>query len=124
LYEGKCQVDYAVSTSEYVSVAEVAARQAKAVKAKEQRQAFQGPALLKKLTGTMVSIPTGSLQMGSMHRDDEQPIHRVNINAFKMSEAKVNWAQYQPCVDAGVCPNASDQAWSKGERPGNQCQLQ
>ena len=34
-----------------------------------------------------------------------------------MSEAKVNWAQYQPCIDAGACPNASDQGWGKGNRP-------
>lgn len=69
----------------------------------------------------MVKIPAGSFQMGSTVYSDEQPMHRVTIASFYMQAHEVTWAQYQPCIDAGVCVNndsaGGDKGWGKGNRP-------
>ena len=42
--------------------------------------------------------------MGSDTGDaDEQPVHQVTVPAFEMNRTEVTVAQYQACVDAGVC---------------------
>jgi len=66
----------------------------------------------------LISIPAGSFQMGSNDGgSDEKPVHRVSISAFKMMEKELTWAQYQPCIDAGVCSSDSDAGFGKGNRP-------
>jgi len=66
----------------------------------------------------MVIIPAGSFQMGSNESSDEQPIHRVKIaEPFAMGQYEVTWAQYQPCIDAGVCSSDGDQGYGKANRP-------
>ena len=73
-----------------------------------------------KFLSGFVNIPAGSYMMGS---GDEKPIHRVSLNAFKMMANEVTWSQYQPCINAGVCPNndggedGGDAGWGKDNRP-------
>ncbi|WP_299071469.1 bifunctional serine/threonine-protein kinase/formylglycine-generating enzyme family protein [uncultured Paraglaciecola sp.] len=80
------------------------------------------PPAIKQLVNSIVSIPAGSFMMGSENGDDdEKPVHRVNIKAFKLMQTEVTWAMYQPCIDAGACPNnnsvGGDKGWGKGNRP-------
>ncbi|MGX5174012.1 SUMF1/EgtB/PvdO family nonheme iron enzyme [Aliikangiella sp. IMCC44653] len=70
----------------------------------------------------MVSIPAGSFQMGCVSgqgcRSNEKPVHTVSINAFKMSETEVTFAQWDACVSAGGCSHKpSDRGWGRGSRP-------
>jgi len=67
----------------------------------------------------MVVIPAGSFQMGSNNgSSDEKPIHRVMIaTSFAIGQYEVTWAQYQPCIDAGVCSSDGDKGRGKGNRP-------
>ncbi|MGX5174001.1 SUMF1/EgtB/PvdO family nonheme iron enzyme [Aliikangiella sp. IMCC44653] len=70
----------------------------------------------------MVSIPAGSFQMGCVSgqgcRSNEKPVHTVSINAFKMSETEVTFAQWDACVAAGGCSYKPDDKGSgRGNRP-------
>jgi len=66
----------------------------------------------------LVSIPAGSFQMGTNDGDsDEKPVHRVTISAFRMMANELTWAQYLPCIDAGVCSSDGDSDFGKGNRP-------
>jgi formylglycine-generating enzyme required for sulfatase activity len=49
----------------------------------------------------MVYVPAGEFQMG----DEEfaKPVHTVILDAFWIDRTEVTNAQYQECVDAGVC---------------------
>jgi formylglycine-generating enzyme required for sulfatase activity len=76
--------------------------------------------LLAQMGIELADIPAGSFMMGSNNGDDdEKPVHRVTVPAFKMMKHEVTWAQYQPCIDAGVCSTGSDgdEGWGKGNRP-------
>ena len=45
----------------------------------------------------MVLIPAGSFRMGDLDgggRDNEKPVHRVNINAFALGKTEVTFAEY------------------------------
>lgn len=45
---------------------------------------------------TMVNIPAGTFQMGSMDgNSDEKPIHTVSISAFEMSATEITQGQYK-----------------------------
>ncbi|MEE4246259.1 MAG: formylglycine-generating enzyme family protein [Kangiellaceae bacterium] len=75
---------------------------------------------------TMKVIPAGSFMMGCSKgdfqcEDDEKPRHKRTIKAFYLGETEVTWDTYQLCIDAGVCPdnseNAGDNGWGKGKRP-------
>ena len=66
----------------------------------------------------MVTIPGGTFHMGSNERDDEQPIHEVTIDAFRLSDAEVTFSQWDACVVAGGCSySPDDQGWGRGDRP-------
>lgn len=66
----------------------------------------------------MVTIPSGSFQMGSNNGDDdEKPVHRVTINAFRMSKTEVTFAQWDACVAAGSCSHKPDKGWGRENRP-------
>ncbi|MGX5174010.1 SUMF1/EgtB/PvdO family nonheme iron enzyme [Aliikangiella sp. IMCC44653] len=70
----------------------------------------------------MVSIPAGSFQMGCVSgqgcESDEKPVHTVSINAFKMSETEVTFAQWDACVAAKGCSyKPDDEGWGRGIRP-------
>ena len=66
----------------------------------------------------LVSIPAGSFKMGSNNgKSHEKPVHRVTISAFNMMANELTWAQYQPCIDAGVCNSDGDAGFGKGKKP-------
>ena len=67
------------------------------------------PQLAQKTTESIrwMNIKAGAFMMGDEHYDDSAPSHRVNLNAFSISETEVTVAQYQACVDAGHCAPAS-----------------
>ena len=50
-----------------------------------------------------ITIEGGSFLMGSAGVSDEIPIREVTVPTFKMMQTEVTVAQYQACVDAGVC---------------------
>ncbi len=68
---------------------------------------------------TLKGIPSGTFTMGSSYgSSNEKPAHRVSVPAFRVMTTEVTWDMYQPCIDAGVCPNNdSDAGWGKGNRP-------
>ena len=48
------------------------------------------------LAGKMIAIPAGSFQMGSNDgRDNEKPVHRVSLKAFKLGQHEVTQQQWQ-----------------------------
>ena len=84
------------------------------------------------LVPEMVSIPAGTFTMGCKDgRDnvegvdkcesatDEQPTHKVSVNAFQMGKTEVTFAEWDVCVADGVCPKdaAGDKGWGRGNRP-------
>jgi formylglycine-generating enzyme required for sulfatase activity len=73
---------------------------------------------IKQVIDNMISIPSGTFQMGSNEISDEKPIHRVSISAFKISQTEVTFAQWDACVSAGGCTyRPSDSNWGRGNRP-------
>jgi formylglycine-generating enzyme required for sulfatase activity len=77
-------------------------------------------ALVKQLAGTLVKIPSGSFRMGDLSGDGygyERPVRTISVASFYMQQHEVTWNQYQPCIDAGVCPSISSKGLSKGNRP-------
>ncbi len=71
----------------------------------------------------MIVIPAGSFLMGSpeIEQDrnaDEGPQHEVTIpKAFAVSKFEVTFAEWDACVEAGACPQASDRGWGRDDRP-------
>jgi len=68
----------------------------------------------------MVSIPSGTFQMGSncCERNDEKPVHPVTIKTFRMSQTEVTFAQWDACISDGGCTyRPIDQGWGRGNRP-------
>lgn len=52
----------------------------------------------------MVSVPAGAFLMGSADGGaDEQPVHRVDLDAFELDVYEVTNVLYKKCVDAGKC---------------------
>ncbi|MFQ5617104.1 MAG: SUMF1/EgtB/PvdO family nonheme iron enzyme, partial [Anaerolineales bacterium] len=56
----------------------------------------------------MVYVPAGNFTMGASESnssvgDDEKPQHGVYLDAFWIDQTEVTNAQYQMCVNAGVC---------------------
>ncbi len=51
-----------------------------------------------------VFVPAGSFMMGDDEgRNNERPAHEVMLDAFWLDRTEVTNAQYEACVDAGVC---------------------
>lgn len=80
---------------------------------------IQKPLNIKTIKPQMVTIPSGTFQMGSNDGDsDEKPAHQVTINAFKMSQTEVTFAQWDACVSGGGCAyRPDDEGWGRGNRP-------
>jgi len=58
---------------------------------------------------TLVFVPAGEFLMGSSASDkaasaNERPQHAVYLDAFWIDRTEVTNAQYQQCVQAGICP--------------------
>lgn len=52
----------------------------------------------------MMYVPAGKFTMGwNKGKQDEQPEHRVYLDAFWIDQTEVTVGQYHLCVDAGVC---------------------
>jgi formylglycine-generating enzyme required for sulfatase activity len=51
----------------------------------------------------MALIPAGSFQMGSDAEEDEQPVHTVTLDAYRIDVYEVTNAYYAACVSAGWC---------------------
>jgi formylglycine-generating enzyme required for sulfatase activity/energy-coupling factor transporter ATP-binding protein EcfA2 len=70
---------------------------------------------------TMVVIPAGSMQMGSLLSPHEQPPHLVTITEpFAVSKTEITFAEWDACVThgAGGCnPGITDQNWGRGSQP-------
>ena len=50
----------------------------------------------------VAAIPPGRLQMGSASgRPDEQPVHAVDVAAFRLGTTPVTHAQYAPFLESG-----------------------
>jgi formylglycine-generating enzyme required for sulfatase activity len=43
----------------------------------------------------MVPIPAGEFEMGSTRKKDEQPVHKVKLDAFWMQAHEVTWDEYR-----------------------------
>ena len=59
----------------------------------------------------MVTLPGGSFTMGGRGGEkDEQPQHTVTVTAFSIDKYETSYAQYDSCVQKGVCtpPHFSD----------------
>jgi len=80
---------------------------------------IQKPLNINTIEPQMVTIPSGTFQMGSNGGDsDEKPVHQVTINAFKMSQTEVTFAQWDACVSASGCAyRPDDEGWGRGNRP-------
>jgi formylglycine-generating enzyme required for sulfatase activity len=57
---------------------------------------------------TLVYVPAGEFTMGSDSQSDEQPIHKVTLDAFWIDKTEVTNAMYAKCMDAGRCKLPSD----------------
>ena len=52
----------------------------------------------------MMYVPAGAFTMGwNGGKPDEQPEHRVYLDAFWIDQTEVTVGQYRKCVEAGVC---------------------
>jgi formylglycine-generating enzyme required for sulfatase activity len=70
----------------------------------------------------MVCVPAGRFLMGSTDadgeaQDDEKPQHTVTLDAFFIDRTEVTNAQYQRCVDAGVCLVADMNSYDPQGKP-------
>ncbi len=80
----------------------------KAVKesATGQKPSQEKPAPTKPIEGSMVVVPAGEFMMGSAVGDsDEQPEHKVHVDAFSMDVYEVTVGQYAAFLQAkGIDP--------------------
>jgi formylglycine-generating enzyme required for sulfatase activity len=51
----------------------------------------------------MLDVPAGCFMMGSQGPSGSSPLHEVCLNAYKIGQTEVTNAQFQRCVEAGVC---------------------
>ncbi len=69
----------------------------------EALQTFR-PAILPTISEPkMVTLPGGTLRMGSNDDLSERPVHTVLVEPFLMARAAVTVQEWQACVDAGAC---------------------
>lgn len=65
---------------------------------------------------TLVLIPAGEFFMGSNDQgyDNEQPVHRVNLDSFWINQTEVTNSMYAKCVASGVCKKPEEIRLSPG----------
>ena len=101
--------------------AKEAKRLAYVKEAKRLADAEEAKRLAAKITGKMVNIPAGSFMMGApeagfLEVSFGNPLHRVRVSAFKMSQTEVTFAAWDACYSARACDNAYELRWSEGDR--------
>ena len=67
-----------------------------------------------------IDIPAGEFLMGDNFNDgwvDEQPVHTVYLDAFKMSKYEITFEQYDMFCDETGRNKPDDRGWSRGNRP-------
>ena len=67
---------------------------------------------------TMVLVPGGSYQMGSLEFPDSKPIHQVIIDSFWMDEHEVTNAQFKKFVDATGYLTVAERSLDHKDFPG------
>lgn len=70
----------------------------------------------------MVSIRSGSFIMGDRNdrgRDEEKPVHIVNVPGFSLGKYEVTFVQWDVCVADGGCGGYApmDKGWGRGKQP-------
>ncbi len=69
----------------------------------------------------MITIPTGSFEMGDLDRngdDNELPVHKVTIkHRFALSQKEVTFAEYDLFALSTGRSLPADEGWGRGERP-------
>jgi formylglycine-generating enzyme required for sulfatase activity len=67
-----------------------------------------------------IDIPAGEFLMGDNFnddREDEQPVHNVYLDAYKMSKYEVTFEQYDTFCDETNRRKPDDRGWSRETRP-------
>ena len=69
----------------------------------------------------MVVVPAGRFQMGCVSgrdcRDDERPVHGVEVASFALSKHEITFDEYDTFVQATGHRRPSDRGWGRGGRP-------
>ena len=71
----------------------------------------------------MVEIPGGTFEMGDLTggrgESNENPVHTVTIEPFRLGKHEVTFAQWDACVADGGCEGyrPGDESWGRGSRP-------
>lgn len=77
----------------------------------------------------MKKLPAGTFTMGCKNgRDnvegadkcegtDEYPPYQISVNSFWIGVYEVTFDEWDMCVKDGVCPEAQDEGWGRGNRP-------
>ena len=65
----------------------------------------------------MVFVEGGTFQMGSNYKNEEKPIHSINVPSFWMGRCLITWNEYDTfCIQTGK-ERPSDVGWGRGLRP-------
>ena len=84
-----------------------------------QKQSQEKPALAQPVEGSMAVVPAGEFMMGSPTGDsDEQPAHKVYVDAFSMDVYEVTVGQYAAFLQATGVNAPSD--WQRMNQPAHQ----
>src|SRR5262245_20438817 len=84
-----------------------------------QKQSQEKPTSARPPAGTMVSIPAGEFTMGSQDGDaDEQPAHKVYVDAFSIDVYEVTIGQYAEFLRSGEARAPLD--WNTMNQSANQ----
>jgi formylglycine-generating enzyme required for sulfatase activity len=84
-----------------------------------QKQSQEKPALAQAQEGSMAVVPAGEFMMGSPTGDsDEQPAHKVYVDAFSMDVYEVTVGQYAAFLQAKAIDQPSD--WKTMNQPAHQ----
>lgn len=67
-----------------------------------------GSSMIGEDNATLVYVPEGEFAMGSDDKSDEQPIHKVKLNAFWIDQTEVTNKQYTACILNGGCTPPSN----------------
>jgi formylglycine-generating enzyme required for sulfatase activity len=84
-----------------------------------QKQSQEKPVPAQPVEGSMVVVPAGEFMMGSPTGDsDEQPAHKVHVDAFSMDKYEVTVGQYAAFLQAKGIDPPSD--WKTMNQPAHQ----